>query len=252
MKSFQGKIALITGGSSGIGRATAIAFAREGAKVVVAGRREEEGKETIRLIEKAGSEGIFVKTDVTKEPEVKALIDKAVATFGRIDCAFNNAGVLGTVAPLAQQKLEDYEFIMDVNVKGVVFCMKHEIAHMLKNGGGAIVNNSSVGGLVGFPGVAIYVASKHAVLGLTKTAALEVAKSGIRINAVSPAAIQTDMADLAMNSSGLTKEQFAAMHPVGRMGTPEEIASAVLYLCSDSASFITGQSLTVDGGYTAQ
>lgn len=252
MKSFQGKIALITGGSSGIGRATAIVFAREGAKVVVAGRREDEGKETVRLIEQAGSEGIFVKTDVTKEPEVKALIDKAVATFGRIDCAFNNAGVLGTVAPLAQQKLENYEFIMDVNVKGVVLCMKHEIAQMLKNGGGAIVNNSSVGGLVGFPGVAIYVASKHAVLGLTKTAALEVAKSGIRINAVSPAAIQTDMADLAMNSSGITKEQFGAMHPVGRMGTPEEIASAVLYLCSDSASFITGQSLTVDGGYTAQ
>ena len=252
MKSFQGKIALITGGSSGIGRATAIAFAREGAKVVVAGRREEEGMETVRLIEQAGSEGIFVKTDVTKEPEVKALIDKAAATFGRINCAFNNAGVLGTVAPLAQQKLEDYEFIMDVNVKGVVFCMKHEIAHMLKNGEGAIVNNSSVGGLVGFPGVAIYVASKHAVLGLTKTAALEVAKSGIRINAVSPAAIQTDMADLAMNSSGITKEQFAAMHPVGRMGTPEEIANAVLYLCSDNASFITGQSLTVDGGYTAQ
>jgi NAD(P)-dependent dehydrogenase (short-subunit alcohol dehydrogenase family) len=141
---------------------------------------------------------------------------------------------------------------MNVNVKGLMLCMKHEIAHMLKSGGGAIVNNASVGGLVGFPGVAIYVASKHAVLGLTKTAALEVAKSRIRINAVSPGAIQTEMADLAMDGAGVTKEQFSAMHPVGRMGTPEEIAGAVLYLCSDGASFITGQSLTIDGGFTAQ
>ncbi|MCI0453549.1 MAG: SDR family oxidoreductase [Candidatus Dadabacteria bacterium] len=252
MKSFQGKTALITGGSSGIGRVTAIAFAREGAKVVVASRREEEGKETIRLIEQAGSKGIFLKTDVTKESEVEALIDKAQAVFGRIDCAFNNAGVLGPISPLVEQKIEDYESIINTNLKGVFLCMKHEIAHMLKIGGGAIVNNSSVGGLVGFPGGAIYVASKHAVLGLTKTAALEVAKSGIRINAVSPAGIETDMADLAIKGVGITKEQFAAMHPVGRMGTPEEIAGAVLYLCSDGASFITGQSLTLDGGYTAQ
>jgi NAD(P)-dependent dehydrogenase (short-subunit alcohol dehydrogenase family) len=193
-----------------------------------------------------------VKTDVTKESEVETLIDKAQATFGTIDCAFNNAGVLGPISPLVEQKSEDYEFIMNTNLKGVFLCMKHEIAHMLKNSSGAIVNNASVGGLVGFPGVAIYVASKHAVLGLTKTAALEVAKSGIRINAVSPAAIQTDMADLAMNGVGITKEQFDAMHPIGRMGTSEEIASAVLFLCSDGASFITGQSLTVDGGYTAQ
>jgi NAD(P)-dependent dehydrogenase (short-subunit alcohol dehydrogenase family) len=252
MNSFQGKVALITGGSAGIGRATAVAFAREGAKVVVASRRVEEGNETVRLIEQAGSKGISVKTDVTKEPEVKAMIDKALAAYGRIDCAFNNAGVLGAIAPLVDQKVEDYESIMNVNVKGLMLCMKHEIAHMLKNGGGAIVNNASVGGLVGFPGGSIYVASKHAVLGLTKTAALEVAKSGIRINAVSPGAIQTEMIDLAISGSGATKEQFSAMHPVGRMGTPEEIASAVLYLCSDGASFITGQSLTVDGGFTAQ
>jgi NAD(P)-dependent dehydrogenase (short-subunit alcohol dehydrogenase family) len=252
MKSFQGKVALITGGSSGIGRATAVAFAREGAKVVVASRREEEGAETIHLIEQAGSEGIFVKTNVAKETDIEALIDKAARTFGHIDCAFNNAGVLGTIAPLVEQKIEDYELIMNTNVKGVMLCMKHEIAHMLKNGGGAIVNNSSVFGLIGFPGAAIYVASKHAVLGLTKTAALEVAKSGIRINAVSPGAIQTDMVDLAINGMGASKEHIAAMHPVGRVGTPEEIASAVLYLCSDSASFITGQSLTVDGGFTSQ
>lgn len=252
MESFQGKVAVITGGSSGIGRATAVAFARQGATVVVASRREEEGAETIHLIEQAGGEGIFIKTDVTKEPEVKALIEKAVATFGHIDCAFNNAGVLGPVGPIVERKVEDYELIMNTNVKGVLLCMKYEIAHMLKNGGGAIVNNASVGGLIGFPGGAMYVASKHAVLGLTKASALEVAKSGIRINAVSPAVIQTDMADLAINGMGATKEQFAAMHPVGRVGTPEEIASAVLYLCSDGASFITGQSLTVDGGFTAQ
>lgn len=252
MESFQGKVAVITGGSSGIGRATAVAFARQGATVVVASRREEEGAETIHMIEQAGGEGIFIKTDVTKEPEVKALIEKAVATFGHIDCAFNNAGVLGPVGPIVERKVEDYELIMNTNVKGVLLCMKYEIAHMLKNGGGAIVNNASVGGLIGFPGGAMYVASKHAVLGLTKASALEVAKSGIRINAVSPAVIQTDMADLAINGMGATKEQFAAMHPVGRVGTPKEIASAVLYLCSDGASFITGQSLTVDGGFTAQ
>lgn len=252
MKLFQGKVALITGGSSGIGRATAVVFAREGAKVVVASRREEEGAETIHLIEQEGSEGIFVKTNVTKEADIEALIDKAVTTFGHIDFAFNNAGVLGTVAPLVEQKVEDYELTMNTNVKGVMLCMKHEIAHMLKNGSRAIVNNSSVCGLIGAPGVSIYVASKHAVLGLTKAAALEVAKSGIRINAVSPAIIQTDMTDLVINGMGITKEQFAVMHPVGRIGTPEEIASAVLYLCSDGASFVTGQTLTLDGGFTAQ
>jgi NAD(P)-dependent dehydrogenase (short-subunit alcohol dehydrogenase family) len=257
MKSFQDKVVLITGGSSGIGRATAVAFAREGAKVVVTSRRENEGKETVSLIKEAGCEGLFIRTDVSKEADVKAMVEEAVKAYGRLDYAFNNAGIEGNAAPLAEQTVDNYEAILGINVRGVFLSMKYEIPEMLKNGGGAIVNMSSVGGLIGFPGVSLYIASKHAVLGLTKSAALEYAKSGIRINAVAPAAIETDMVDRFVGKLGAgkeeeTRQQFTAMHPIGRMGKPEEIASAVLYLCSDGASFITGQTLALDGGFTAQ
>ncbi len=252
MSSFKEKVALVTGGTSGIGRASAVAFAREGAKIVVTGRREREGQETVDLITKAGGKAIFIKTDVAKERDVKAMVEETVKTYGRLDYAFNNAGIEGNIAPLVEQSIDNYEAVLGINVKGVFLSMKYEIPEMLKTGGGAIVNMSSVGGLIGFPGISLYIASKHAVLGLTKSAALEHAKSGIRINAVCPAAIETDMVDRFVGKEGEHRQQLAGMHPIGRMGKPEEIASAVLYLCSDGASFITGQSLTVDGGFTAQ
>ncbi len=257
MKSFQDKVVLVTGGSSGIGRTTAIAFAREGAKVVVTSRRENEGKETVRLMKEVGSEGLFIRTDVSKEGDVKAMVEATVKAYGRLDYAFNNAGIEGNAAPLAEQTVDNYEAVLGINVRGVFLSMKYEIPQMLKNGRGAIVNMSSIAGLIGFPGFSLYIASKHAVLGLTKTAALEYAKSGIRINAVSPAVIETDMVDrfigkIGVGKEGETRQQLAAMHPIGRTGKPEEIASAVLYLCSDGASFVTGQALTIDGGYTAQ
>lgn len=252
MKMFEGKVALITGGSSGIGRSTAVAFAREGAKVVVASRREDEGQETVRLIKEAGSEGFFVKTDVSRTDEVMAMVEKTVVAYGRLDCAFNNAGTDGHYAPLAEQSEENFDRVIGVNVKGVWLCMKHEIEHMLQNGGGAIVNTASIFGQVGFPSASIYAASKHAVLGLIKSAALEYAKSGIRINAVNPGDIQTDMVERGLANMPGGKEGYEASRVMGRLGQGDEIASAVLFLCSDQASFTTGQSLTVDGGYTAQ
>ncbi len=252
MSSFQGKVALVTGGTSGIGRVTAVAFAREGTRVVVTGRREKEGAETIQLVKDTGGEGFFIKTDVSKEADVRMMVEKIMKAYGRLDYAFNNAGIEQLPSPLIEQTEENFDQIMNINVKGVWLSMKYEIPQMLKNGGGAIVNCASAAGLIGFPGVPIYVASKHAVLGLTKSVALEYAKSGIRINAVSPAAIETDMVDRFVGKEGDARQQLAAMHPVGRMGRPEEIADAVIYLCSDRASFITGQSLTVDGGFTAQ
>lgn len=252
MSSFEGKVALITGGTSGIGRVTAVAFAREGAKIVVSGRREREGQETVDIIKNAGGEAIFVRTDVAKEKDVEAMVEKTVATYGHLDYAFNNAGIEQLPTPLVEQKEEAFDQIININVKGVWLSMKYEIPEMLKNGRGAIVNTASVAGLIGVPGIPIYIASKHAVLGLTKSVALEYAKSGIRVNAVSPAAIETDMVDRFVGKEREARQQLAAMHPVGRMGKPEEIADAVIYLCSDKASFITGQSLAVDGGFTVQ
>jgi len=253
MNTFTNRVALVTGATSGIGRATAVAFAREGAKVVVSGRRETEGKQTVALIRKAGGEATFVKTDVSSEADVAALVAKTLSTYGRLDAAFNNAGVEGRPGPIHEQTVENYHHTMNANVLGVVLSLKHEIAALLKHGGGAIVNNSSVAGLIGFPGVAIYAASKHAVLGLTKSTALEYATQGIRINAVSPGGIETPMFDRFTGGAGTeARAQIAAMHPIGRAGQPEEIAEAVLWLCSDKASFVTGQSLAVDGGWTAK
>ncbi len=253
-KQFENKVVLITGGTSGIGRATAVAFAREGAKVVISGRRKAEGAETVALVEKAGGKGIFLQSDVSDEEQVKKLVATVVDHFGRLDIAFNNAGVEGELAPLTEAKVETYNKVFDINVKGVFLSMKYEIPAMLKSGGGSIVNTSSIAGTIGMPAAGIYIASKHAVNGLTKTAALEVAKEGIRVNMVSPAAIQTDMLDrfIGDEQAEQKKQYFAGLHPVGRIGTPEEIASAVLYLSSPGASFITGHDLLVDGGFTVQ
>ena len=248
MKEFENKVALVTGGSSGIGRATAIAFAREGAKVVVAARRVKEGEETVRLIKEADTDGIFIKTDVTVEEEVRALIEKTIATYGRLDCAFNNAGV-GMGGLITETTVDIYEKVFDVNVKGVLLCLKYEILQMLKNGGGSLVNNSSMTGLIGVEQASVYVASKHAVLGLTKAAALEMAKSNIRVNAVAPGVIETDMTRPFFELPFYKK--LIENIPMERVGQVEEVATAVVYLCSDKASFITGQCFVIDGGFLA-
>jgi len=249
--SFQDKIVLVTGGTSGIGRATALAFARAGAKIVIAGRRESEGQAVVSEIKSAGGKALFVRADVAHEAEVKALVDQTVATYGRLDVAFNNAGVewLGSLTEASEA---DYRRTFDTNVWSLITSLKYEVPAMLKNGGGSIINTSSIAGHLGFAGASIYVASKHAVEGLTKTAALEFAKQGIRVNAVAPAAIETAMVDRFVGAEGDQRSGLASMHPIGRMGRVEEIAGAVLFLASDAASFITGESLKIDGGFTAQ
>jgi len=251
MSEFTGKVALITGGNAGIGRATAIEFAQHGAKVVITGRREKEGHEVIAEIKALGGEAIFAKTDVSKESDVKAMIERTLEMFGRLDCAFNNAGIEETLTPLSNQTEETYDQIMDINVKGVWLSLKHEIPAMLKTGGGAIVNSSSIAGLVGFAMAPVYVASKHAVIGLTKSIALEYAKQNVRVNAVAPGSIETRMLrDFA--SAPEVRQMLEAGHPMGRIGQPKEVASTVIWLCSDAASFVTGQTLAIDGGYTVQ
>jgi NAD(P)-dependent dehydrogenase (short-subunit alcohol dehydrogenase family) len=253
----QDKVALVTGGTSGIGRATAIAYAQQQAKVVVVGRRIDEGEETVRLIQEAGGEAIFVQADVTKEADVEAMVDKAVSVFGRLDIAFNNAGMVGENPSLIEQTEAEYDRTMNVNVKGVWLSMKYEIAQMLKQGSGAfasggtmcIVNTSSAVGVVALPDILLYTASKHAVVGLTKAAALQYAKAGIRINVVAPGSIKTEMFEASPDE---VKAYLAGLHPIGRAGTPLEVANAVLFLSSDMASFITGETLMIDGGYAAQ
>jgi NAD(P)-dependent dehydrogenase (short-subunit alcohol dehydrogenase family) len=252
MMNLSGKVAIVTGGTSGIGQATAIAYAQQGAKVVVAGRRVEEGEETVRLIKAAGGEALFVQTDVTQESEVKAMVDKTVEVFGRLDIAFNNAGAFGENASMSDQSDSEYDRIMNVNVKGVWWSMKHEIVQMLKQGSGAIVNTSSILGVVAMSGVPLYTASKFAVEGLTKAAALQYAKSGIRINAVGPGAIATEMFEMATGGQAEAKAYMAGIHPMGRVGQPSEVANAVLWLSSEAASFVTGETLMVDGGFVAQ
>jgi NAD(P)-dependent dehydrogenase (short-subunit alcohol dehydrogenase family) len=245
---FEGKVALVTGGTSGIGKATAIAFARGGAKVVLTGRREKEGAQVVDEIKKLGGEAAFVRTDITKAADVEKMVRFTVDKFGKLDIAFNNAGV-EWAGPLDQASEADYRRVFDTNVWGVLNSMRQEIAVMSKSGGGVIVNTSSVAGHVGLAGVSIYIASKHAVEGLTKSVALEVAKQNIRVNAVAPGPIKTEMWDRFATDD--TAEKIIATVPVGRIGTSEQIAAAVLYLASDAAQFTTGTSLVVDGGFIA-
>jgi NAD(P)-dependent dehydrogenase (short-subunit alcohol dehydrogenase family) len=247
----EGKVALVTGGTSGIGRETAILFAKAGAKVVVAGRRELEGQQTIELIRATGADGLFVKADVSKASEVETLVQKTAEEFGRLDVAFNNAGIEGVWVPIVRQSEKDFDRTIDINLKAVWLCLKYEIRQMLKQGGGgAIVNTASITGLVGLAGAAAYSASKHGVIGLTKAAALETVRNGIRVNAVCPAAIETAMADRIFGAPAVHKYVLSC-HPIGRFGRPAEVAEAVVWMCSDRASFMTGQSLVLDGGFLA-
>ncbi|EFH84587.1 glucose 1-dehydrogenase [Ktedonobacter racemifer] len=248
--SYANKVAFVTGGTSGIGKATAIAFADAGTKVVLAGRREKEGAAVVDEIKKRGGEASFIRTDVTKEDDVKAAVDFTVKTYGRLDAAFNNAGI-EIVCPLNQITEEQYQNTFNLNVWGVLCSMKHEVAAMQKTGGGAIVNTSSMFGLVGAAYASIYAGSKFAVEGLTKSIAVEIAKQNIRVNAVAPGAIQTEMIDRFIANTGEARDDLIAKHPIGRFGTSEEIAAAVLYLCSDAAKFTIGSTLSVDGGYRA-
>jgi NAD(P)-dependent dehydrogenase (short-subunit alcohol dehydrogenase family) len=248
----EGKVALVTGGASGIGRATALTFARERAKLVIADMNEDGGHQTVHMITAKGGEAIFVRTDVSQAVEVQALISTAVETYGRLDCAHNNAGISGGVRALtAEYPEERWHQVIAVNLTGVWLCMKYEIPQMLHQGGGTIVNTASAAGLVGSRGTSAYVASKHGVVGLTKTAALEYAKQEIRVNCVCPGAIQTPMTERAW-SDPERRARVISSEPVGRIGNPEEIAEAVVWLCSDAASFVTGHAMSVDGGLVAQ
>jgi len=250
-KIFNNKVAIVTGGSFGIGRAAAIAFASLGARVVVADSIQDEEQTTLKQIKEAGGQAIFKKCDVSKSAEVKAMVDKTVATYGRLDFAFNNAGIEGALATTQECTEDNWDKTIGVNLKGIWLCMKYEIPYMLQQGKGAIVNCASVAGLIGFPGLPAYVVSKHGVVGLTKTAALENAKQGIRINAVCPGVIHTAMIDRITGMNKEVEKQYVTMEPVGRMGKPEEVAEAVIWLCSDAASFVTGHSMPVDGGWIA-
>lgn len=254
----ENNVALITGATSGIGKATAKAFGVAGAKVVFSGRREPEGKATEAQLRDAGIDCLFVRSDVSKEAEIKALVQITVEKFGKLDFAFNNASIEALPKPLHEQSIDDFDKLMAINTRGLFLCMKYEIQQMLTQGSGAndsrsayaIVNTSSLGGLIAFPWASPYVASKHAVMGLTRAAALDYAKQGIRINAVTPGATATDMLDRSLDRMGITADDFASTVPMGRIGQAEEIAQAVVFLCSDAASYITGQPLVIDGGFT--
>lgn len=245
---FSGKVALVTGGSSGMGRAAALAFAREGTRVVVADTDAAGGEETARRIQETGDEALFVLTDVSQASAVEALIATTVANYGRLDCAFNNAGINIERGPLTEGTEEEWDRIISINLKGVWLCMKYEIPAMLTSGGGAIVNTASVVGLTGGRGFPAYVASKHGIIGLTKATALDYGKEGIRVNAVCPGTIYTPMYERRVGTDQETAARIASEIPLGRLGQPEDVAEAVIWLCSAAASFVTGHSLVVDGG----
>lgn len=247
---FKDKVILITGSTFGIGKTTALAFAARGAKVVLSDYIQDE--DTEKTIKENGNEAIFIKCDVSKEEDVKNLVAETVAHFGRLDFCFNNAGIEGSPAPATECTNENWDKTININLTGVWYCMKYQIPEMLKTGGGSIVNNASIAGLVGFGSMPAYVASKHGVVGLTKNVALDYAKQGIRVNAVCPGVIQTPMIDRFTGGDQAAMDQLKAGKPMGRIGQPEEIAETVIFLCSDGASFITGQSIAVDGGWTVQ
>ena len=252
MGQLDGKVALITGAGSGIGRASALVFAREGAKVALADIVVEGGEETGRMVKEAGGEAFFIKADVSNAADVEAMVNTVVETYGRIDCAYNNAGIEGQLASTDEYAEDMFDKVIGINLTGVWLCMKYELPHMLKQGSGAIVNTASGAGLIGVAGMSAYVASKHGVVGLTKTAALEYAKSGIRVNAVCPGLIQTPMVERITNGHPQLGEALVAAEPIGRTGRPEEIAESVVWMCSDAASFVTGHAMSVDGGFVAQ
>jgi len=248
---YQGKVVLVTGGSYGIGRSAAMEFARRGAKVAIADVDVERGEETLQRINKDGGEAIFIKTDVSSEEDVKAMIEKTVETYGKLDCAFNNAGIHKQFVSTVDFKAEDWDEMINVNLKSVWLCMKYEIPQMLKQGKGAIVNTSSAAGLVGAPSNPAYPASKHGVVGLTKCTALEFARKGIRVNCVCPGPTRTGMNEALVATSPEIVKAMDQKVPMGRIGEPEEVAAAAIFLCSDEASYITGHSLPVDGGIVA-
>ncbi len=245
------RVALVTGAGSGIGRATALALAREGARVAIVDCQEEAGQQTVALARKSGGEALFVRADVTRSDDVAASVAQTVATFGQIDCAFNNAGIEGTLGTIVDCSVENWEKVINTNLRSVFLCLKSEILQMSKQGHGIIVNNASVLGLTAIPGLPAYVASKHGIVGLTKAAALECAGLNIRVNAVCPGGIEGPLLDRMMRADPAAA-QWAALHPVGRFGRPEEVAAAVTWLCSEAASFVTGHAMAVDGGYQAQ
>jgi NAD(P)-dependent dehydrogenase (short-subunit alcohol dehydrogenase family) len=247
---FSGKVALVTGAASGMGLATARAFAEAGAAVILADFKQDEVKAAAEKLTAAGHKGLAVRCDVSDDAQVAAMVDRAVAEFGRLDAAFNNAGVMAQIAPTADSTREDWDRVIGVNLRGVWSCMKYELRQMERQGNGAIVNNASVGALTGNPGIGSYIASKHGVVGLTRTAALEYIKRGIRVNAVNPGLIDTQIARDVVSGDERAYAEIAKHVPIGRAGKPEEIASAVLWLCSPGASYVVGHALTVDGGMT--
>lgn len=249
---FAGKVALVTGAGSGIGRTTALAFAGKGAQVVVNDRNTDGGDDTVRMILEQGGDATLILADVSRAADVDAMVAQTVATYGRLDFAFNNAGIEGVSRLLADGVESEWDKVIDVNLKGTWLCMRAELRQMLAQGSGVIVNCSSVAGVVGFPASAAYVASKHGVIGLTKAAALEVATSGIRVNVVCPDVIDTAMVERSLGTDDEALAASRAMQPMGRVGRPEEIASAVTWLCSDGAGFVTGEALVVDGGMVAR
>lgn len=251
MKRFEGRVALVTGGGSGIGRAACLAYAREGARVVIDDIRVEGGEETLRLIREAGGEAVFVKADVSKAAEVEAMVRTAMDTYGRLDCACNNAGIGEPLKRVHKTSEENWDRVMATNLKGVYLCMKYEIPHMLQQGRGAIVNTASLAGLHGLLGQTAYVASKHGVVGLTKSAALEYATTGVRINCICPGVTSTPLITHNLKDRPQMAKHYVDMEPIGRLGTPEEIAAAMLWLCSDEASFCVGSIFSVDGGEVA-